>query len=39
MESQIADPTMHVTALQHFEAGRLTEAAAACEAILHRIAA
>jgi tetratricopeptide (TPR) repeat protein len=36
MGSQIADPTMHATALQHFEAGRLTEAAAACEAILHR---
>jgi tetratricopeptide (TPR) repeat protein len=36
MGSQIADPTMHVTALQHFEAGRLTEAGAACEVILHR---
>ena len=36
MGSQIADPTMHVAALQHFEAGRLTEAAAACEVILHR---
>ncbi len=36
MGSQIADPTMHDTALRHFEAGRLTEAAAACEAILHR---
>ncbi len=36
MGSQITDPTMHVTALQHFEAGRLTEAAATCEAILHR---
>ena len=36
MGSQIADPTMHVAALQHFEAGRLTEAAATCEVILHR---
>ena len=36
MESRLADPTMHVVALRHFEAGRLAEAAAACEAILHR---
>jgi tetratricopeptide (TPR) repeat protein len=36
MGSQIADAAMHETALQHFEAGRLTEAAAACEAVLHR---
>src|SRR5271165_6400920 len=36
MESRLADPTMHFAALRHFEADRLTEAAAACEAILHR---
>ena len=35
MESRLADPTMHVVALRHFEADRLAEAAAACEAILH----
>jgi hypothetical protein len=32
----MVDPSMHVAALRHFEAGRPTEAAAACNAILHR---
>ena len=37
MESRLADPTMHITALRHFEAGRLAEAAAACVAILNGV--
>ena len=37
MASQPADLTMHVTALQHFEAGRLAEAAAICKTILQRV--
>ena len=36
MASQPAELTMHVTALRHFEAGRLAAAAAVCHAILHR---
>ena len=36
MASQPAGSSTHVVALAHFEAGRLTEAAAACHAILHR---
>ncbi len=36
MESRLADPTMHVVALRHFEADRLAAAAAACEVILDK---
>jgi tetratricopeptide (TPR) repeat protein len=37
MESRLADPTMHIAALRHFEAGRLAEAAVACVAILNGV--
>ena len=37
MASQPADLTTQITALGHFEAGRLAEAAGACQAILQRV--